>query len=351
MEALGKFIGRMKRIFKVALCGYYGFGNLGDELLAEALVKLLEKQGVARSEIVILSSAPDLYEKRFGIKSIRRDDPAALWGVFRRTDSLLLGGGGLFQDVTSFRSCLYYWAVVRMAKLAGCSVWAFGNSIGPLKRKLSAYLTTRAYKACDFVAVRDQKALTWIRDRGIVGYKIPDPVIYLWNERMLTASMPIDNNRLLVNFRPWNGVLERQGAEAVSSFARERGLSVIGVALSEEDRLCMEEIHREGIIAFREIKRIATLDDVLEVMGSGEMAVGMRLHFCVLSLMSGFSPTAIPYDPKVREFAAEWGLPLWERGRPLRVLPKEDATIRNKLVSAKDSIEALMTKALNQMIG
>jgi len=351
MEALGEFIDRMKRIFKVALCGYYGFGNLGDELLAEALVGLLEKHEIARSEMIILSSAPDLYEKRFGIKSIRRDDPAALWKVFRRTKSLLLGGGGLFQDVTSFRSCLYYWSVVRMAKLAGCRVWAFGNSIGPLKRKLSLHLTTNAYKACDFVAVRDHKALTWIRDRNIMGYKVPDPVIYLWKEHMLTTSKPINDNGLLVNFRPWDGVLERQSAEAVSNFARERDLSVMGVALSEEDRVCMEEICREGIIAFREIKKIDTLNDALEVMGSGKVAVGMRLHFCVLSLMLGFSPTAIPYDPKVKEFAAEWGLPLWELGTPLRVLPKGDATIRNKLVAAKDKIEALMAKALSQTIG
>jgi len=42
---------RGKRDLRVVLCGYYGFGNLGDELLLEALIDGLESCGVGRGEM------------------------------------------------------------------------------------------------------------------------------------------------------------------------------------------------------------------------------------------------------------------------------------------------------------
>lgn len=38
----------VNRRYRAVLCGYYGFGNLGDELLASALVEAFEKIGVPR---------------------------------------------------------------------------------------------------------------------------------------------------------------------------------------------------------------------------------------------------------------------------------------------------------------
>lgn len=348
MEPLGAFVGRMSRRFKVALCGYYGFGNLGDELLAEALIKLLEEEGISKEEMVLLSSLPGVSERKFAVKSVKRDNLIALWNILKQTESLLLGGGGLFQDVTSFRSCFYYWGVVRIAELAGCKIWAFGNSIGPLRRSISKYLTADAYKKCNFIAVRDQKALKWIEGRGLKGCLAPDPVLYLWEDS--TPSCLEARNHILVNFRPWGGVLERRGAEAVERFARKKKLNITGVALSEEDVDCMNCLSKEGVIDIKEIKTVTTLEEAIGVMKCGRAAVGMRLHFCVLSLMAGLAPTAIPYDPKVREFAKEWGLPVWEPENVLKVVPRESDTIGNKLAVAKKEIKTAMKRAVNEII-
>jgi len=348
MEPLGAFVGRMSKRFKVALCGYYGFGNLGDELLAEALIKLLEEEGVSKKEMALLSSLPDASERKFSVRSVKRDNPIALWNILRQTESLLLGGGGLFQDVTSFHSCFYYWGVVRIAKLAGCKVWAFGNSIGPLRGSISKYLTADAYKKCNFIAVRDRKALKWINERGLKGYLTPDPVLYLWKDSI--PSCLEARNYVLVNFRPWDGVLERRGAEAVERFAREKKLNITGVSFSEEDLDCMNCLSKKGVINIKEIKTVTTLEEAIAVMKCGRVAVGMRLHFCVLSLMAGLIPTAIPYDPKVREFAKEWGLPVWEPENVLKVVPREGDTIGNKLVIAKKEIKTAMKRAVNEII-
>lgn len=60
----------MTRKYDVLLAGYYGFGNLGDELLVDACVKLLEKNGIPRERIAVLSADPDGTQKTLGTASM-----------------------------------------------------------------------------------------------------------------------------------------------------------------------------------------------------------------------------------------------------------------------------------------
>ena len=45
------------RTYKAALIGYYGFTNLGDELLLKASHDMLARAGIKSSEILILSNS------------------------------------------------------------------------------------------------------------------------------------------------------------------------------------------------------------------------------------------------------------------------------------------------------
>ncbi|MEA3507846.1 MAG: hypothetical protein U9R40_02870, partial [Synergistota bacterium] len=103
LEKVGKPGGRLKveRRFDVALCGYYGFGNLGDELLAEALVGLLVSSGLKRERITVLSADPEATASKLDVEASNRWKPLHVWRTLRRSRSLLLGGGGLLQDSTS----------------------------------------------------------------------------------------------------------------------------------------------------------------------------------------------------------------------------------------------------------
>ena len=98
----------MSRRYRVALAGYYGFGNLGDELLLRASLEALERCGVGRDRVVVLSSVPAETSCILGADSVDRWNLSAVRGVLRSSDTLLLGGGGLFQDSTSLLSCLWY---------------------------------------------------------------------------------------------------------------------------------------------------------------------------------------------------------------------------------------------------
>jgi len=57
----------LARKYDLAICGYYGFGNLGDELICRALVEMAVGLGLERSRICVLSCDPHLTGSSLGL--------------------------------------------------------------------------------------------------------------------------------------------------------------------------------------------------------------------------------------------------------------------------------------------
>lgn len=302
----------MKRCFDVLLCGYYGFGNLGDELLAGALVALFEEKGVPRERMAILSGSPEKSREAFGIEAFDRWSPSALFRALSRSRSLLLGGGGLFQDTTSLRSPFYYWAVVRMAALLGCVPWCLGQSVGPLRSTSGAWLARNALRRCSVRYVRDEGSRSLLQQWGIDSEISPDLVLSL---SLLKPEGP--KSYILVNMRSWYGNLPERFARVLAAFSQAEGKPLLGVALVREDVRIMEGLKADGLLPEGMAIRLLEPGNLSEIFGQGSIAVGMRLHFNVLALIHGLSCIAVPYDPKVVSFAKDWDIPAWTGNGPL----------------------------------
>jgi polysaccharide pyruvyl transferase WcaK-like protein len=52
-----------------------------------------------------------------------------------------------------------------------------------------------------------------------------------------------------------------------------------------------------------------TEKEVLRTISGARLAVGMRLHFIILSLLAGIPVVGIAYDPKVLSICEKFGLP------------------------------------------
>ena len=78
----------------------------------------------------------------------------------------------------------------------------------------------------------------------------------------------------------------------------------IGAALSDDDIPCLKNA---GI---RSIVRVHSLEQAAELWAGAQQAVGMRLHFGVLSRIFRTPCALMPYDPKVSEFARMSGIPV-----------------------------------------
>jgi len=305
----------LARRFDVALCGYYGFGNLGDELLAKAAVSLLEDCGVPRGRVVVLSKDPDGTNRSLGTASVDRWNPGHVFRALRQSRTLLLGGGGLFQDSTSVRSSLYYWGIVRLARIANCLPWCFGQSVGPFSGRTANLLARDALAACEARVVRDRYSIDILKKWGLEAEMAPDLVFGL---RLFPARRPVSSKTLLVNIRPWKDELPERLAGALGDYARREGLEIRGIAMAEEDAQTMADLERKGLMKLQGIKRLVSAEDCSFAWpGECAGAVGMRLHFCILTILAGIPLLAVPYDPKVSGLAEALDVPRWDLKGPI----------------------------------
>ncbi|MDR3264740.1 MAG: polysaccharide pyruvyl transferase CsaB [Synergistaceae bacterium] len=300
--------------YRVAVAGYYGFGNLGDELLAEAATEALLRCGVGRERIVLLSNAPDDSSRRFGVAAVNRWKPDRVAEVLRRSDTLLLGGGGLFQDATSLRSCLYYWGLVRMSNFLGAVPWALGQSVGPLSTRAGRWLTRDALRRCRVVQVRDDASRAVCDYLGISVETGRDPVFSLAALHGTFSSFKESPKKFLINLRPCAGNLPERFARAIGEGLSLSGGEPLGIALSGEDERLMERLIDRKDLPPMPVARIESVDDAARSWRGAVGAAGMRLHFAVLSIFAGTPLVVAPYDPKVRAFANSHGIPLWREG-------------------------------------
>ena len=294
---------------KVSLLGYYGFGNLGDELLLKACIDMLTECGVPRSRVVVLSNNPADTSREFGVDAVNRWRLREVARVFRESERLIFGGGGIFQDRTSVKSCVWYWSVARLAGIMGAEVYAVGQSVGPLKSGLSRIFAGDALRRCAGVHVRDGKSFALAESLGCENVKQGcDLVMTLKPE----TESPHSGGKMLVNLRPCPE-LERY-AEILRPHV---DADTVGVAMSAEDEPALR------VLGLSDTVRVRTFREAESVWLEARCAVGMRLHFGVLSRVFGTPLALMPYDVKVSEFALQSGVPCindeWEEP----VMPRE----------------------------
>ena len=307
--------------YKAAILGYYGFGNLGDELLLTACLDMFTRCGVSRDALVVLSNNPAETSRNFGVDAVNRWKFREVVKALRQSQTLLLGGGGLFQDKTSVKSCVWYWGIVRLAKFLGCRVWALGQSVGPLSSKLSKVLAGDALRLCEAVHVRDENSCVLAESLGCRNViKGCDLVLTLKPD---AVPSPQNGSYMLVNLRP---------SENLDSFVKIiapelEGRRVVptacyatGAALSDED------IDALAGLGLHDVVRVRTLNDAAKLWAGASCAVGMRLHFGVLSQIFRTPLAVMPYDAKVTGFAEQSGVPciVDEWREPVMPLPVPD---------------------------
>lgn len=309
------------RKYKAALLGYYGFNNLGDDLLLQASINLLVDSGISRKKIIAFSNNPDETSKNFHIESINRWHYREIWQTLKNCESLILGGGGLFQDSTSIKSCIWYWAIMRLANLAGTKIFALGQSIGPLESRFGRFFTGNALRLCEFVHVRDNNsqkiaenfncrnvikgsdiALSLVRE--ITGKITRDNACYIESiseSEGLPQNSQEKRGRMLINLRPCKNL--DSFVKVIQPYINNYPGEKVGVALSPEDENALKYLKLDKIV------RVKNFHEACEIWQNSKIALGMRLHFGVLSRIFATPLALMPYDVKVSEFANESGVP------------------------------------------
>ncbi len=262
---------------KILLAGYYGFGNLGDELLLKTHLSKL----APHFDVTVLMEGHDPEIRN----AVDRWSPLKIISAVRNCDILVFGGGGILQDKSGFLSFFYYVSLILLARFFGKKTVLLGQGIGPLN-PVNARIARTLLKRADFVSVRDRDSLKLIEGQARLS---ADAVL------LCDAQAPVSKNlnpKPRILFIPGldgmiNDIHKRTAIEGVERFAREIGGQV-------------------ETLAFQPQNAWKTPQDAFGKISSADFVVSLRLHGLILSSLLKKPFAGISMDPKIDSFIREF---------------------------------------------
>lgn len=152
---------------KLLIAGYYGFGNLGDELILSSILRDLREHSHITS-ITVLSHTPRQTRQLHGVRAVPRWGPVALLREIWRSDILVVGGGGLLQNQTSHTSLLYYLGIVAAARLFRLPILFYALGIETIRGRFWKPIVKFLFNHKSVhITVRDENSRDWLTSAGL----------------------------------------------------------------------------------------------------------------------------------------------------------------------------------------
>jgi polysaccharide pyruvyl transferase CsaB len=294
---------------RLLLCGYYGEHNLGDDALLETLLSQLP----AGCEPLVTAWDQDLVHRRFGTATTNRRSLGGVLRALADCDALVLGGGSLLQDATSFQSLLYYAALIVAAQLQGKPVGLWGQGLGPLRRRRSRALVRQLLRLTTARSWRDPDSAALAASWGAAGIEGSDPV---WG--LPPRPWRGQGGAIVLCWRPvaqLRGPAWRPYLEALARLADGSDRPVLWLPFhGHQDRGLLADLQAEGLLpaSLRDRSQVveaADPEEAMELFSSAGLVVAMRLHGLILAALAGAPTAALSYDPKVSAAATAIGCP------------------------------------------
>ncbi|HEY8392197.1 MAG TPA: polysaccharide pyruvyl transferase family protein [Capillibacterium sp.] len=295
---------------KVFLFGYYGFGNLGDELMSDYYIKLL-RTSFPDVKLMLLANSRrrPAREEKAGYRVVNRWQLWRLGRLITPGDVVVGGGGSLFQDGTSKRSLLYYLTLLELAGRRRAVIFLAGQGIGPLSlwgQKRAAPVLNRAYA----IACRDPESSAVLQKMGVTSPLLYTGVDPLWDYPLPTV--PAEVFPPAVFSRPVGYILRAERMmekRPVLTALKRRFGEVRLLTLSPGDEAAAEKM--AGEIGLPPPCPVRTLADLAACLPDLGLVLSERLHGLLLAARYGVPGIGLSDDPKLHAFCRQIQWPCW----------------------------------------
>lgn len=289
----------------IVVCGNYGAGNIGDEMILEGMLLML-KNVAPKAKITVLGE-----KNKFpaGIRSFLRSlfiKNEAKKAV-KECDYFILGGGGLFGNLT-FRANIIWAIQAFQAHRYKKPVIMYGQSIGQPNGKFQKWLMKKAFKKAGFIAMRDQNSKTRLQELGIRKeiHVVPDLAL-----RTSPKKYPPKKSReIIVALRHFKGV-DREFIKNIIKFLNwliiERKKLVKIIDFQEgtgADSILHKKIIRKvkGKERIKYFKKTKNQEELFKTFSEANIVLAMRLHSIITAIKAHTPFIAISYAEKVEDF-------------------------------------------------
>lgn len=304
---------------KIVVAGYYGYGNLGDELILKVILAQFRRK-YSSSEIVILSGFPSRTRKTHQVQAISRWNPISVVYSFFRSDLFVLGGGGLFQDKTSLLSLGYYLALIGLARVFNLTISLFAIGVESVRRPIGKKWMKKILLDDHVnITVRDVESKLILGSLGIPEKKIfvtGDPVFCL---DVPTPSRPGDeevstekggSRVLFVPRFPCSSQGHRLYADVLKEIRSEAGANLQGMLFqTRKERKHIKSMPASVAWQKELFSDITGLENLFQLIREVDLVVSARFHGLVLAALCDKPFVGLGDADKVGRLCLAWGMP------------------------------------------
>jgi len=326
---------------RLFLIGWFGAGNMGDEAILVSMIVSIRQTlpgvqfdvlsfGDAVNSSLPLAQSAGVNIVRMGSRSrVWCSDFQGFWRALRLADLVVIGGGGLFQDLYNPYPVPFFTATVLLAKLLGKRVMFYALGIGPLHRRWARWLTGLAAKVADLITTRDAESAALLEKLGLQQqmYVTADPVLLLppvsseLAAQILAKEGGQDRSpRIGVSVHSlltWGMEQKRALAGALDCMVNAMNVQIVFIPFGcyhdqwihpgvsrTIDRMASEDIAalmtRESIV----LAGHYTPQEMLAIIGQMDLVLSMRFHGLVMAVNMGVPPIALTHrcEIKLRNF-------------------------------------------------
>ena len=317
---------------KILIAGYYGFGNLGDELILSSVLAQL-KGRYPGATMTVLSANPPQTEDIHRVKAVPRWSPLSVIRQLWRNDCFILGGGGLIQNQTSHRSLLYYMGLIFLARMMDCPVILYAMGVERLSGRFARSLVKWALSSQNVkITVRDEASKNILLQLGL-----PDSHVFVTADPVF-ARFAATASKERYAFQPYSILLiprfpcppsGRRVFALVSHILREeKGLAVHGLLFQPKtEQPYLHSFNGAAILSEEDFIWGLTFEQMASEVGKFDWVVSARFHGCVLAALAGRPFVGVGDPEKVGRLCDALKMPFlpWDA---------DDATIRSVMEKA-----------------
>jgi len=341
-EILSESLPRARRVL---LSGFYGAGNLGDELILRSISSALRAADPA-ADVVVAAENPRAVEIQHGLQAFKRIDIAAGAHQLQSADAVVVGGGGLWHDLTFQRagglaslvngatmSIAGFGNLPMMGRVLGVPYHVIGIGAGPLTDRNAKAMVRHLADQTESLLVRDSESVAVLEDAGVDPDRIrsaPDVVYAVSLPEPAAEPSPFaaglrelraDGHAIVaVNLRQWAhadmATVVGRVQQAINTIAAGRRVAVVGIPMqggASHDSSILKTLE-EGLsphIPFHLLPDPPTFGAFTEAMEQADALVTMRLHAALLAHRMHVPTVGLVYDPKVRRHFDEVARSAW----------------------------------------
>lgn len=286
----------------ILICGNYGAGNFGDELILKGLLKIVRE--LPNIHVTVMSGNQSQTQEMHAVdtcpfvpssilswgKNILNGNMISMMKAVMRSDLILLGGGGLFHEKEE-RSISIWWSQVQLFRFLRKKIIMVGQSFGNITKEKNKKMIKKVCHAMGKICVRDTQSKRNLEQLGITSriYVIQDCALWLTPDDFKPSDLELPPQPYtILSLRSWPGI-----------------------DLSQVEKVLYKKLEQQNTVHVPmltgEPKNIRNLHDLWTLSQHAEAVIAMRLHAAILAHLAHKPLIILSYDDKVENLMRDLG--------------------------------------------